>query len=146
MIYIILIVLSSNIMTFISFKSWYHICTVFFSQLGWRKWGAEHPDWYARSAAATSPDWYTRRVENIRGGHTKMRLWHYERPQKPTEKQVYGLYRDPPRPWQRGYQAVPHNIEGQVQMPKHGLYNPPHYQEPGRVEPLPPLHIDQKHL
>ena len=115
-------------------------------QMGWRKWGAQYPDWYARGAASQHPDWYTRRVQTIHKADNKMRLWHYERPQKPTEKQVYGLYRDPPRPWQRGYQAVPHDVEGQVQMPRHGLYHPHYYQEPSRVEPLPPLHTDMKHL
>ena len=42
------------------------------------------------------------------------RLWHWERPYKPTEKTAYGISRDSPRPWQRGYQAVPHDVEGQV--------------------------------
>lgn len=115
-------------------------------QLGWRKWGAEHPDWYARRADAQHPDWYTRRVNTIRGADTKERLWHWERPQKPTEKKAFGISRASPRPWQRGYQAVPHDIQGQVQMPRHGLYHPPHYGEPSGVEPLPALHIDQKHL
>ena len=52
-----------------------------------------------------------------------------------------------PQPVQRGtYQGFPHAIQGQVAMPKHGLYHPPHYQEPSRVEPLPPLHLDMKNL
>ena len=73
-------------------------------------------------------------------------MWPWELTSKPTEKRAYGIKRESPRPWQRGYQAVPHDIEGQVQMPRHGLYNPPHYQEPGRVEPLPPINVDMKHL
>lgn len=115
-------------------------------QNGWHKWGAEHPDWYAHSAASQHPDWYNRRVDTICRADTKERLWHWERPYKPTEKTAYGISRDSPRPWQRGYQAVPHDVEGQVPMPRWGLYNPPHYEEPNRVEPLPPIHPDQKHL
>ena len=115
-------------------------------QLGWRKWGAEHPDWYARRAEATVPDWYQRRVNTIRQGDTKERLWPWELTSRPTEKKAYGISRESPRPVQRGYQAVPHDITGQVQMPKWGLYHPPHYAEPSRVEPLPPLHGDEKHF
>ena len=95
-------------------------CTDFSFQLGWRKWGAEHPDWYARRAEATEPDWYQRRVNTIRGGDTKERLWPWELTCKPTEKKAYGISRESPRPVQLGYQAVPHDITGQVQMPKVG--------------------------
>ena len=34
----------------------------------------------------------------------------------------------------------------QVPMSRWGLYNPPHYEQPNRVEPLPSIHGDQKHL
>ena len=101
---------------------------------------------YARRPEPTVPDWYQRRVDTIRSGDTKERMWPWELTSRPTEKQAYGYSRQSPRPWQRGYQAVLHDIEGQVRMPRHGLYNPPHYIEPNRVEPLPPIHIDMKHL
>lgn len=115
-------------------------------QQGWRKWGAEQPDWYARRADAQCPDWYARRVNTIRQADTKEQLWPWEQTSKPTERRVYGLGRESPRPVQRGYQAVPHEIEGQVAMPRWGLSHPHHYEEPSRVGPLPPVHADEKHL
>ena len=101
---------------------------------------------YARRPEATIPDWYQRRIDTIRSGDTKERLWSWELHSKPTEKRAYGIKREPHRPWQLGYQAVPHVIDGQVEVPRHGLYNPPHYIEPGRVEPLPAIHMDMKHI
>lgn len=118
------------------------------SQLGWRKWGHDYPDWYARSAASTTPDWYSRRVSTIRGGDLTELTWKpWEQTSKPNEKKVYGMVREPRhRPWQRGYQATPHEIDGQIPMPRWGLYHPHYYQEPARCEPLPPVHADEKHL
>ena len=75
---------------------------------------------YARRPEPTVPDWYQRRVDTIRSGDTKERMWPWELTSRPTEKQVYGYSRQSPRPWQRGYQAVLHDIEGQVRMPRHG--------------------------
>ena len=60
---------------------------------------------------------------------------------------MFPLFPQEPRPVQRGtYNSGPHFIEGQVRMPKHGLYHPPHYQQPSGVEPLPPLHLDMKNM
>ena len=114
--------------------------------MGWRKWGEVDPGFYARRAEATGPDWYNRRVRDIRSADTTERLWPWELTSKPTEKSAFGIRRESPRPVQRGHQATPHDIEGQVQMPKWGLYHPHHYEEPSRVEPLPPLHVDMKQL
>ena len=113
---------------------------------GWKKWGAQYPDMYAHRPEATLPDWYTRRVSDIRDADTKVRLWDWEKASRPTEKRAFGLTKETPQPVQRGYFAFPHKPEGQVEVPKWGLYNPPHYQEPGRVEPLPDVHFQQKHL
>ena len=115
-------------------------------QRGWRKWSAEHPDWYARREESQHPDWYSRRVNTIRSADTIERLWPWELTSRPTEKKVYGLTQEKPQPVQRGYQAQPHTIDGQIPMPKWGLYNPPHYEEPSRVAPLPSIHVDDKRL
>jgi len=123
----------------------YHSSHCDIAQSGWRKWSSHQPDWYARSAEAWHPDWYARRVDTIRQANTKERLWPWELTSRPTEKRVYGLARESPRPVQRGFQAVPHQIQGQVEMPRWGLFHPDHYSRPSRVEHLPTLHSDEKH-
>lgn len=35
---------------------------------GWRKWSAEHPDWYARRSTSRHPDWYNRQTNTTRRG------------------------------------------------------------------------------
>ena len=116
-------------------------------QLGYRKWGHDFPEWYARSATSTTPDWYSRRVGAIRSGDLTHLMWKpWDQTSKPSEKKVYGIVREPRhRPWMRGYQA-PLEVDGRVQVPRWGLYHPHHYQEPARCEPLPPVHADEKHL
>lgn len=116
-------------------------------QRGWAKWGHDNNGFYARSAAATVPDWYARRVATIRGGDMKELLWSWEGTSKATEKKVFGIDRKvQPVPCQRGHQSTPHDIDGQVAMPRWGLYHPHHYEEPSRALPLPPIHPDEKHL
>jgi len=123
----------------------YHSSNCDHNQAGWYKWAAHQPDWYARRAESWHPDWYARRVATQRHSDTKERLWPWELTSRPTEKRVYGVARESPRPVQRGYQATPHDVQGQVQMPRWGLYHPPHYEEPSRVEPLPALNMGEKH-
>ena len=115
-------------------------------QDGWKKWGAQYPCLYATRPEPVYPDWHQREISTIRAGDTKERLWDWEKASRPTEKKAFGLTQTIPQPVQRGYFAFPHKVEGQVEVPKWGLYNPPHYQEPSRVEPLPPVHFQQKHI
>ena len=116
------------------------------SQDGWLKWGAEQPGWYARQAHATEPDWYTRKTATIRSGYTTEKSWPYDLTSKPTERSVYNTTHEVPKPWQRGYQAIPHDIKGGIQMPRWGLHHPHHYEDPSRVEPLANAHYDEKTL
>jgi len=118
----------------------------YYFQSGWRKWSANHPEWYAQRADAQHPDWYTRRVNNIRQAYTKGRLWPWELTSRPTEKRVYDSSSEMPQPVQTGYQAAPHAMQGQIPMPKWGLFHPSHYEKPSRVEPLPPIQPMEKHL
>ena len=127
----------------------YLVCTLCFNfhfKAGWRKWAAHHPDWYARRAESRHPDWYNRKVNYTRNSDIKNMMWTWDKTDKPTFKKTFGITREPPKPVQKGYQATPHNIEGQVQMPRWGLYHPDFYQEKCGVEPLPPLHSDMKHM
>ena len=128
------------------FKIKLHHFFILYFQRGWQKWGHNYQDFYAQKADATSPDWYSRRTNTIRGGDIKELLWPYEGTSKPTEKKTFGITKDPPIQWRKGYRAVPHDIEGQVVVPRWGLYHPGHYECPGRAEQLPAIHPDEKHL
>lgn len=124
------------------------ICNAFL-QDGWLKWGAEQPGWYARQAHATVPDWYARRTETVRDGYLKEKGWSYDLTSKPTERSVYSVTKPtdiPVKPWQRGYQAVPHDVRGEIQMPRWGLHHPHHYEDPMRAEPVAGAHFDEKTL
>lgn len=116
-------------------------------QLGWRKWGHDYPDWYARNAASTFPDWYNRRVSTIRSGDLTELTWKpWEQTSKPNEKKTHGIVREPRhRPWLRGYQA-PTDVDGLIPAPRWGRYHPHYYQEPVHCELLPTLYPDEKHL
>ena len=85
----------------------------------------------------------------VRGGDLTELTWKpWQQTSKPSEARLYGVVREPRhRPWQRGYQATPsHDVDGQIPAPRWGLHHPHYYQQPGRCEPLPPVHADEKHL
>lgn len=63
---------SSSGLSFVMNTCWLLLISRPMFQNGWSKWGAEHPDWYAHSAASQHPDWYNRRVDTIRGADTKV--------------------------------------------------------------------------
>ncbi|ESO06679.1 hypothetical protein HELRODRAFT_188446 [Helobdella robusta] len=83
---------------------------------GLAKWSGDYPFMHSRSKQATEPDWFTRR---------------------PTQRRIISqadyMGTDPDRrmvlaevtsTWKSGYRAVPHNLEGQVSVPKWGIYHP----------------------
>jgi len=120
-------------------------------QAGYRKWGADYPDWYARRPEATHPDWFTRRMQTIREGDLKELQWSWERTSKATQR---GMHTVPncrgestERPWKRGnFVGTPHELDGQVVVPRWGQYHPTNYEAPSRLELLPPIHGDEKRV
>lgn len=105
------------------------------------KWGHDYPDMYSRSAAATVPDWYSRRLNTVRKGDSKELNWVWDQPSKPTQRKTFGMGTELQKPCvQRGHQASPHDVEGQVTNSRFALYHPAHYQEPARAEALPSVH------
>jgi hypothetical protein len=100
---------------------------------------------YSRHSSATTPEWFSRRNSALRQADLKELYWSWEQPSKPTEKTTFGLLSDVKHPCtQSGYQAAPHDIDGQVNMSRWGIYHPPSYQELSRTVNLPPLHITHK--
>ena len=81
--------------------------------------------------------------------------WSYELPSKPTSRIHDGftpyendvIMKDtlPAMPHNRSYQgsfSYPKPFPQEIPTPKWGLYNPPHYQEPGRLNNYPPVKYD----
>ena len=81
--------------------------------------------------------------------------WHFERPSKPTSRihddfipfnnEVMMKDVQRPMPHNRGYRgnwSYPTPFPQEIPSPKWGLYNPPHYQEPTRLNYFPPIRYD----
>ncbi|KAL8597190.1 hypothetical protein ACOMHN_022237 [Nucella lapillus] len=130
----------------------YHCSSPDVARVGWRKWSAEHPDWYAWRGTSRHPDWHNRTVDTIRRADYKNVNWHYERPSKPTSRShdAFTPYENdvimkdtlPAMPHNRSFQgkfSCPKPFPQEIPTPKWGLYNPPHYQEPGRLDNYPPV-------
>ncbi|OWF48248.1 uncharacterized protein LOC110453316 [Mizuhopecten yessoensis] len=137
--------------------SWkrYHSSSPDVAHKGWQKWGGPHPDWYAKKSSSQHPDWFNRNINTIRRSDYKKVNWHYERPSKPTSRTHDDfisytnevMQKDVLRPMShnKSYQGrftfkQPYPME--VPMPKWGLYNPPHYEEPIRNDHFPPIKYD----
>ncbi|XP_045171620.1 uncharacterized protein LOC123533806 [Mercenaria mercenaria] len=121
---------------------------------GWRKWSGDRPDWYAWKSSSKNPDWYRRNVNTIRRADYKNINWVYEYPSKPTSRvhddfisvtnEVMQKDMLKPMPPNRAYSGCtthpkPDPIPKEVPVPKWGLYNPPHYEEPIRYNHFPPI-------
>ncbi|XP_071110982.1 uncharacterized protein [Haliotis cracherodii] len=130
----------------------YHCSSPDVAHAGWRKWSAEHPDWYARRASSQHPDWYNRRRDTVRRADYKNINWHNERPSKPTARthddfvpytnEVMMKDVIKPMPHNKGFQGTvtfPKPFPMEVPAPKWGLYHPPHYEEPTRLNHFPPV-------
>ncbi|XP_076106841.1 uncharacterized protein LOC143075339 isoform X1 [Mytilus galloprovincialis] len=143
----------------------YHSSHPDVAQAGWRKWSAEHPDWYARRSTSRHPDWYNRQTNTTRRVDYKNIIffiifsvdykninWHYERPSKPTSRvhddfipnnnEVMHKAVQRPMPHNKAYMGTfsyPRPFPMEIPPPKWGLYNPPNYEEPARFDHFPPL-------
>ncbi|VDI30605.1 uncharacterized protein LOC143075339 isoform X2 [Mytilus galloprovincialis] len=130
----------------------YHSSHPDVAQAGWRKWSAEHPDWYARRSTSRHPDWYNRQTNTTRRVDYKNINWHYERPSKPTSRvhddfipnnnEVMHKAVQRPMPHNKAYMGTfsyPRPFPMEIPPPKWGLYNPPNYEEPARFDHFPPL-------
>ncbi|KAK3774026.1 hypothetical protein RRG08_030108 [Elysia crispata] len=133
----------------------YHCSHPDVARVGWRKWSAEHPDWYAWRSTSRHPDWFNRETNQIRRADYKNVNWHFERPSKPTSRihddfipfnnEVMMKDVQRPMPHNRGYRgnwSYPTPFPQEIPSPKWGLYNPPHYQEPTRLNYFPPIRYD----
>ncbi|KAL5016543.1 hypothetical protein ScPMuIL_006132 [Solemya velum] len=133
----------------------YHSSHPDVAQNGWRKWSAEHPDWYAKKPSSTHPDWHNRRVNTVRRADYKNINWSYEYPSKPTSrthdhfvsytnevKQKDTLKPLPHNKSYRGRFTYPSPFPMEVPMPKWGLYHTQKCEEPIRLDHFPPIKYD----
>ncbi|KAK6192720.1 hypothetical protein SNE40_004144 [Patella caerulea] len=130
----------------------YHCSHPDVAQAGWRKWSAEHPDWYAKRATSQHPDWYNRRRDTIRRVDYKNINWHYEQPSKPTSRNMDDfvpikpdvqmkdvLKPMPPNRSFKGHTSYPKPFPYEIPMPNWGLYHPDHYKDPVILNHFPPI-------
>uniref|UniRef100_A0A2C9LLD5 Uncharacterized protein n=1 Tax=Biomphalaria glabrata TaxID=6526 RepID=A0A2C9LLD5_BIOGL len=133
----------------------YHCSHPDVAKAGWRKWSAEHPDWHAWRSTSRHPDWYNRKVNYIRRADYKNVNWHWEQPSKPTSRKHDDFVPFNNEVKMKEVQkAMPHNkgLQGswsyavpfpqEIPTPKWGLFNPPNYQEPTRLNHFPPIRYD----